>query len=131
MNAPRALALAAVAALLQACATSAPDETKYTGEIFSGGRRLPVTTVFWEDRSDRTVGRYVFVEPDGREVPGTLGPCEMRNEVVLRCEWTDTYGQGYFFARFSEDHQSFRGRWGRGDLHHTLSIDGIWHGQQR
>jgi len=63
-------------------------------------------------------------------VPGTLGPCEMRNEVVLRCEWTDTYGQGYFFARFSEDRQRFRGRWGRGDLHHTLSIEGIWHGQR-
>ena len=41
MNAPRALVLAALAALLQACATSAPEETKYTGEIFSGGRRLP------------------------------------------------------------------------------------------
>ncbi len=125
----RFLAVSTVVALLHGCA-SAPKEITYTGKLFSGSGLLPVTTVLWQDAQDQTVGRYVFVEPGDRKVAGTLGPCRRQPGNTLRCEWTDAYGRGYFYAVFSEDERHFNGRWGRGDLHRSRGIEGIWTGER-
>ena len=129
MRVSRILTVAAVAVLLHGCA-SAPEEITYAGKLFSGNGLLPVTTVLWQDAQGQTVGRYMFIEPGDRRVTGTLGPCQRPPGSALRCEWEDTYGRGYFYARFSEDERRFNGRWGIGDLRRSDSIEGIWTGER-
>lgn len=119
----------AMAVLLQGCA-SPPQETAYSGNLFGSKGLLPITTVLWRDARGQTVGRYMFVEPGGRRVSGTLSPCHRQPESTLRCEWQDTYGRGYFYARFMEQDRRFNGRWGRGDLLRSYGIEGIWTGER-
>lgn len=129
MTPAHVLAAAAMTVLLNGCASS-PRETAYTGKLFGSKGLLPITTVLWQDARGQTMGRYVFIEPNGRQVMGTLSPCYRQPESTLRCEWQDTYGRGYFYARFTERDRRFSGRWGLGDLLRSYGIQGIWTGER-
>ena len=127
---PLRLPIAAVTCLLLHGCASPPREVAYDGKLFGSKGLLPITTVLWQDTRGQTAGRYVFVEPGGRHINGTLGPCHRQPESTLRCEWQDAYGRGYFYARFTEKERRFSGRWGRGDLLRSYGIEGIWTGER-
>ena len=96
--------------------TSYADENTvtYCGTLLSGTAATDVvTTVQFKGQTD-LVGTYRFLE-NGKPVVGTLVAKDVINihQVVLL--WTDKYGEGSLAVSFSEDFDSFDGKWGSGN----------------
>ena len=85
----------------------------YCGTLLSGRATTDVvTTVQFKGQTD-LVGTYKFLE-NGKPVDGTLVTKDVINihQVVLL--WTDKYGEGSLAVSFSDDFDSFDGKWGSG-----------------
>ena len=95
----------------------------YCGTLLSGSAPTDVvTTVQFKGEAD-LAGTYKFLE-DGKPVSGTLVTKDALNDHQAVLLWTDKYGEGSLAVSFSEDFDSFDGKWGTGSDEPTYSWQG-------
>jgi hypothetical protein len=95
--------------------TSYADENTvtYCGTLLSGTAITDVvTTVQFKGQTD-LAGTYKFLE-NGKPIGGTLVTKDVINNHQVVLLWTDKYGEGSLAVSFSEDFDSFDGKWGTG-----------------
>jgi hypothetical protein len=95
----------------------------YCGTLLSGTAPTEVvTTVQFKGETD-LAGTYKFLE-DGKPVSGTLVSKDVMKDHQAVLLWNDKYGEGSLAVTFSEDFDSFDGKWGTGSDEPTHSWQG-------
>ena len=86
----------------------------YCGTLLSGTAITDVVTTVHFKGDAELAGTYKFLE-NGKSVGGTLATKDtMKNRQVVLL-WADKYGEGSLAVSFSEDFDSFDGKWGSGN----------------
>ncbi len=98
------------------CATAEESWTarivgRYSGQLRGGPQPLPITTTLRSTPNQTVAGEYLFVEPGGTRVDGTLEGCVAVRALTLMCRWRDRHSEGTLELIFAADTRSFAGRW--------------------
>lgn len=105
----------AIALLLLAVATPSRGEDlarfsgDYAGCAVSGDDWVPIATTLTID-GETFSGTYIFIEPSGRRVPGSLSFASRENGRIT-WSWRDIYGVGEATFRFTASGDRFDGDW--------------------
>ena len=90
---------------------SAENTVTYCGSVFSGSSITEIVTNFHFSGEEELRGSYKFLE-NGRPVSGTLVSKEALKNRRAMLLWTDKYGEVNLAVTFSENFDSFDGKWG-------------------
>ena len=86
----------------------------YCGTLFSVDALTDAVTTIQFRGEANLAGTYKFLE-DGSPVFGTLVPKSPIKDHQAILLWNDKYGSGSLAVTFSENFESFEGKWGAGN----------------